>query len=76
MFCFVFLFFYYLVVDKKKIILTTCIKLSLQLGEEREMEKNDVLAYQDVVLDGRSYIFNLSSGDTRLVRDFHVNVCR
>lgn len=62
--CFVFLFvFYFILLWIKKNLLTTSHQVFFAIGGRKTNgeKKSYVLAYQEV-LDGRSYIFNLSSG--------------
>lgn len=61
--CFVFLFVFYFILLWEKNLLTTLHQVFFFAigGRKTKGEKKDLLAYQEV-LDGRSYIFNLSSG--------------
>lgn len=62
--CFVFLFvFYFILLWIKKNLLTTLHQVFFAIGGRKKNGEKEsyVLAYQEV-LDGRSYIFNLSSG--------------
>lgn len=68
---FFYYYYYYLVVGfkKKKVLLTTLRQAVFTMGGRKTngKKKESRIAYQDVVLDRRSYIFNLLSGNAQLL---------